>query len=153
MSWCTVWKGTPQDCMDHVRGAHDVPWDVKSTSLEMFVPPWTVRRQVWSDSLVANHSGISTDVLLFSDINLSLTHHYRVHKRGLPHIAFRKNYLTRLHISVSETSRHTRHGRRRLRPVRILEVSELPTLTAQDLVDLPGALVFDCRPPLLPVSL
>ena len=21
VSWCTVWKGTPQDCMDHVRGA------------------------------------------------------------------------------------------------------------------------------------
>ena len=20
VSWCTVWKGTPQDCMDHVRG-------------------------------------------------------------------------------------------------------------------------------------
>ena len=33
MSWCTVWKGTPQDCMDHVRGAHDVPWEVKSRSL------------------------------------------------------------------------------------------------------------------------
>ena len=23
-------------------GAHDVPWDVKSASLEQFVPPWTV---------------------------------------------------------------------------------------------------------------
>ena len=44
VSWCTVWKGTPQDCMDHVRGAHDVPWDAKSTSLEKFVPLWTVRR-------------------------------------------------------------------------------------------------------------
>ena len=20
VSWCTVWKGNPQDCMDHVRG-------------------------------------------------------------------------------------------------------------------------------------
>ena len=20
VSWCTVWKGTPQDCMDHIRG-------------------------------------------------------------------------------------------------------------------------------------
>ena len=29
VSWCMVWKGTPQDCMDHVRGAHDVPWEVK----------------------------------------------------------------------------------------------------------------------------
>ena len=32
-------------------------------------------------------------------------------------------------------------------------VGELPTLTAQDLSDLQGALVYDCRPPLLPVSL
>ena len=46
VSWYTVWKGTPQDCMDHVRGAHDVPWDVKSASIEKLVPPWTVRRQV-----------------------------------------------------------------------------------------------------------
>ena len=38
VSWCTVCKGTPQDCMDHVRGAHDVPWDIKSASLEKFVP-------------------------------------------------------------------------------------------------------------------
>ena len=61
----------PQDCMDHVRGAHDVPWDVKLASIEKFVPPWTVRRQVWSDSLEQRHSGISTDILLFGDINLS----------------------------------------------------------------------------------
>ena len=32
-------------------GAHDVPWDAKSASLEKFIPPWTVRRQVWSDGL------------------------------------------------------------------------------------------------------
>ena len=37
-----------------------------------------------------------TDIRLFSDIQLSLTHHYRVHRRGLPHIAFRKDYLARL---------------------------------------------------------
>ena len=27
-------------------GVHDVPWDIKSASLEKFVPPWTVQRQV-----------------------------------------------------------------------------------------------------------
>ena len=96
VSWCTVWKGTPQDCMDHLRGAHDVPWEVKSSSLEKYLLPWTVTRQVWSDSLSAQHSGISTDVLLFSDIHLSLVHHYRIHKRGLPHITFRRNYLSQL---------------------------------------------------------
>ena len=40
--------------------------------------------------------GISTDMLLFSDIHLSLVHHYRIHKRGLPHVAFRRNYLSEL---------------------------------------------------------
>ena len=100
VSWCTVWKGTPQDCMDHIRGAHDVPWEIKSASLKHFLPPWTVTRRVWSDSLTAQHScvhsGISTDVLLFSDIHLSLVHHYRIHKQSLPHVAFRRNYLSQL---------------------------------------------------------
>ena len=49
-------------------GAHDVPWDIKLVSLKQFVPLWTVRRQVWSDSLKQQHSGISTDILLFSDL-------------------------------------------------------------------------------------
>ena len=96
VSWCTVWKGTPQDCMDHIPGAHDVPWEIKLASLEKYLPPWTATRKVWSDSLAAQHSGILTDVLLFSDIHLSLVHHYRIHKRGLPHIAFRRNYMSQL---------------------------------------------------------
>ena len=83
-------------CIDHLRGAHDVPWEVKSACLEKYLPPWTVPRKVWSDALSAQHSGISTDVLLSSDIHLSLVHHYRIYKRGLPHIAFRKNYLSQL---------------------------------------------------------
>ena len=63
--------------MNHVRGAHDVPWVVKSASK-------------------SSHSGISTDVLLFSEINLSLVHHYRVHRRGLTHVAFRRDYMAGL---------------------------------------------------------
>ena len=62
--------------MDHLRGSHNVPWEVKSACLEKFIPPWMVSRKVWSDALSAQHSGISTDVLLFSDIHLSLVHHY-----------------------------------------------------------------------------
>ena len=34
VSWCTVWNGTPQECMDHIRGAHDVPSNVKSACLD-----------------------------------------------------------------------------------------------------------------------
>ena len=94
VSWCTVWKGTPQHCMDHVRGAHDVPSDIKSASLDRFFPPWTVWRQIWVGALKPCHSGVSTDVLLFSEIHLSLVHHYQVFRRGLPHYAFRKDYLT-----------------------------------------------------------
>ena len=64
VSWCTMWKGTPQDCMDHVQGAHDVPSDIKSASLEKFFPPWTVQHQIWVDALKPCHSGVSTDVLI-----------------------------------------------------------------------------------------
>ena len=64
--------------------------------LEMLFPPWTVTRQVYAESLTAQHSGISNDVLLFSEVGLSLVHHYRVHRKGLPHAAFRGRYLLRL---------------------------------------------------------
>ena len=94
----------PQNCMDHVRGAHEVPSDVKSSSLDPFFPPWTVRSQIWADALKPCHSGVSTDVLLFSEMNLSLVHHYRVFRRGLPHFAFCKDYLTRLRVFVSQVS-------------------------------------------------
>ena len=187
VSWCTVWKDTPQDCMDHIWVAHDVPWDIKSACLEKCVPPWTVQRQTWTDALKPCHSGVSTDVLLFSEINLSLAHHYRVFKRGLPHLAFRRDYLACLRVLVlqktalaqcdmaspvppssgsarharsseaeSESPRKTRRARRRMRPTRVRDEPvgfEFPTLTVQDIPDLTRAIVYDCRPPLLPVSL
>ena len=101
VSWCTVWKGTPQDLMDHVRGTHNVPGEVTKVSLEMLFPPWTVTRQVHTESLTSRHSGISNDVLLFSNIGLSLIHHYRVHKRGLPHVTFQRNYMSQLRALLS----------------------------------------------------
>ena len=120
VSWCTVWKGTPQDCMDHVRGgggAHDVLWEA---SLEHFLPPWPVTRQVWTDYLKPQHSGISADILLFSDIHLSLVHHYRIHKRGLPHVAFWKNYMSQLRalllLPVAGVLSPASTGSRSLRP-------------------------------------
>ena len=48
------------------------------------------------DSLTSRHSGILNDILLFSDIGMSLTHHFRVHRRGVPHVAFRRNYMSQL---------------------------------------------------------
>ena len=68
VSWCTVWRGTPQDLMDHIRDAHNMPGEFRKVSLEMLFPPWTVTRQVYAESLTAQHSGISNDVLLFSEV-------------------------------------------------------------------------------------
>ena len=85
IAWCTTWKGSPQDCLEHLRNGHDVPWISKTESIEKYAPPWTVRRQLWTDSLRVEHSGISTDILLFSELGLSLTQHYQVYRGGLPH--------------------------------------------------------------------
>ena len=96
IAWCTTWKGSPQDCLEHVRSGHDAPWVSKTASIEKYAPPWTVRRQLWTDSLRIEHSGISTDMLLFSEVGMPLTQHYRVYKGGLPHAVFRTDYLPRL---------------------------------------------------------
>ena len=82
--------------MDHVRNAHNIPERVQDIRLETLFPPWTVTRQVYTESLTSRHSGISNDVLFFSDIGLSLVHHYRVHKRDHPNVAFRRNYMLQL---------------------------------------------------------
>ena len=96
VSWCTVWRGAPQDLMDHICEAHNVLGEIRKVSLEMLFPPWTVTRQVYTESLTSRHSGISNDVLLFSNVGLLVVHHYRVHKRGLPHAVFRGKYLAQM---------------------------------------------------------
>ena len=49
-----------------------------------------------------------------------------------------------------------RRARRRMRPARVRGepvVVESPTLTVQDISDLMGAIIYDCHPLFLPVSL
>ena len=55
---------------------------------------------------------------------------------------------------VGESPRRTRRAKRRMHPVCVMErsVGDLPVLTIQDPSDVQGAVVYDCRPPLLPVS-
>ena len=173
VSWCTVWRGTPQDCMEHLRNGHDVPWISKTASIERFVPPWTVCRELWTESLRQEHFCISTDIMLFSNLCLSLTHHYRVYRGGLPHAAYRGDYMTRLRALLptppsmngeptsspeavqGATPRSKRRVHRPFRPVRVMSaaVGELPVLTLQDPADVVRASVIDCRPPVLPVSI
>ena len=170
VSWCTVWNGVPQDLMDHVRGAHRVPEEVQHIKLETLFPPWTVTHQVYINSLTRRHSGISNDILLFSDIGLSLAHHYRVHKKGTPDVAFRKNYMSQLRALlplpavrpaeggspdpkcssvldslgvVCASPRPSRHAFARRRPTRVMEtlVRIAPRLTIQDPLTAAGAVV------------
>ena len=109
VSWCTVWRGTPQDLMDHILDGHNVPREIKRASLQRLFPPWTVTRERYAESLSAQHSGISNDVLLFSEVGLSLVHHYRVHKVGRPHAMFRGKYLTQLHALLPAARSLTLH--------------------------------------------
>ena len=170
IAWCTTWKGSPQDCLEHVRSGHDAPWVSKTASIEKYAPPWTVRRQLWTDSLRIEHSGISTDMLLFSEVGMPLTQHYRVYKGGLPHAVFRTDYLPRLRSLLpspggADTSTDNKCGvtptsvrrpHRLSRPKRLFPDSvavSAPILTEQNPEELIGETVIDCRPSLLPVSI
>ena len=78
VSWCTTWKGTLQDCVDHIRQKHSVPNSVKVVNLGRWFPPWTVTRAAWHKAMKSHVSAVSTDVLLFIECGSSLVHHYRV---------------------------------------------------------------------------
>ena len=151
IAWCTTWKGSPQDCLEHLRNGHEL----------------------WTDSLRVEHSGISTDILLFSELGLSLTQHYRVYRGGLPHAVFRTDYIERLRALLpsprrtggepasppetgrGSTPRSARRLHRSSRPTcRMSEaVDDGPLLTVQNPADMVGETVIDCRPSVLPVSI
>ena len=38
VSWCTVWRGTPQDLMDYILDGHNVPGEIKRVSLAKAFP-------------------------------------------------------------------------------------------------------------------
>ena len=48
VTWCTVWKGTAQDCVDHQRRTHEISQAVKAANLARYFPPWTVTRSQMS---------------------------------------------------------------------------------------------------------
>ena len=92
IAWCMTWKGSPQDCLEHLWNGHDVPWISKTASIEKYAQPWTVHRELWTDSLWVEHSGISIVVQRAE----TLTQHYRVYRGGLPHAVFHTDYMQRL---------------------------------------------------------
>ena len=114
VTWCTVWKGTAQDCVDHMRRAHDIPPLVKAANLARWFPPWTVTREQWSSMSRPAVSGIAVDTLLFSRIGVPLFHRYRVFGCPGTHGAFRGTYMQQMHIFLKESdaaSLRRRHRR------------------------------------------
>ena len=101
--WCTVWKGTAQDCIDHMRRTHKVPLSVKAANLSKFFPACTVTREQWADMLMPSISGVAIDTLLFSRIGSPLCHCYRLISRNGSHAAFRGTYLRRLRAFLDES--------------------------------------------------
>ena len=103
VTWCTVWKGTAQDCIDHMRRTHDVPLTVKAANLARYFPPWTVTREQWSAMTMPSISGVAIDTLLFSRVGSPLFHRYRIISRTGTHAAFRGTYMRRLHAFLEES--------------------------------------------------
>ena len=102
--WCTVWKGTAQDCIDHMRRTHDFPLTVKAENLARYFPPWTVTREQWSATTMPSISGRAIDTLLFSCVGSLLFHRYRIISRTGTHAAFRGTYMRRLHAFLEESN-------------------------------------------------
>ena len=145
---------------------------------------------MWTDALKPCNSGISTEVLLFSELGHALVHHYRVFQRGAAHVFLRRDYLTRLRVFVSqatamgqcgqpddtrpsspgpaslgspktiqqrdsdgESPQKTRRMTGRVCATCVQDISA-GVLSPVALSDRdPDAIVYDCRPPVLPVSI
>ena len=126
VGWCPVWKSTSQDCVDHMRRAHNTPIMMKAGNLARWFPPWTVTREQWHSMSRPSVSGIAIDTFLFSRIGMPLFHRYRVFDRFGSHSAFRTPYMTNLFLFLKESDSEAirRSHRRRAKE---LAVGLLPT--------------------------
>ena len=84
VTWCTVWKGTAQDCVDHLRRTHEISQSVKAANLARYFPPWKVTRSQWTEMTRPAISGVAIDTLLFSRIGVPLFHRYQIVSRKGP---------------------------------------------------------------------
>ena len=119
VTWRTVWKGTAQNCVGHMRRAHDIPPLVKVANLARWFPPWTVTREQWSSMTRPAVSGIAVDTLFFSCTDMLLFHWYRVFDRQDTHGPFRGTYmqLLRTVLEESDAALVRRHHRRCTREI------------------------------------
>ena len=110
-------EGTSQDCVDHMRKAHNTP--VVAGNLARWFPPWTVTREQWHSMSRPSVSGIAIDTFLFSRIGMPLFHRYRVSDRQGGHPAFRGLYMPRLFNFLQEADAESirRNHRRRAKEI------------------------------------
>ena len=101
-TWCTVWKGTAQDCVNHLRRTHEISQSVKAANSARYFPPWTVTRIQWAEMTRLAIFGVAIDTLLFSRIGLPLFHRYRIVSRKGTHGALCGTYMRRLHSFLNE---------------------------------------------------
>ena len=92
-----------QDCVDHMRRAHDIPPLVKVANLARWFPPRIVTTEQWHSMSRPAISGIAVDTLLFSGIGVSLFHLYQVFDRQGTHGALRGSYMQRMHAFLEES--------------------------------------------------
>ena len=117
VGWCPVWKGTSQDCIDHMRRVHNSPITMKAGNLARWFPSWTVTREQWHNMSRPSVSGIAIDTFLFSRIGIPLLHRYRVFDRFGSHPAFRTPYMKNIFLFLKESDSEAirRSHRRRAR--------------------------------------
>ena len=99
VTWCTVRKGTAQDCVDHLCR---ISQTVKVDNLARYFPTWTVTRSQWAEMTHLAISAVAIDTLLFSRIGVPLFHRYQIVSRRGTHVALRGTYMRQLHSFLEE---------------------------------------------------
>ena len=89
VSWCTTWKGTLQDCVDHIQQKHSVPNSVKEANLaRWFPPPERYGARPWS-----RISPVCRLMFCYLVSGSSLVHHYLVFGRNAVHASLRGKFM------------------------------------------------------------
>ena len=96
VSWCTQWKGTPQNCIGHIRMDLFGASYGESGNLGRWLPPWTATREMWRVALNATVSGVLMDALLFSRSGMPLAHCYCVFGVGGAHVSLHGSFISHL---------------------------------------------------------
>ena len=115
VTWCSHWKGTPQDFVDHIRLRHQVGLSVKASNLGRWFPPWTVARMAWNAALKPKVSGVAMTLCSLASPGPDWSTVYRVYRDYVPHLSLRRMFMARLsdftHRACAEARSVAKRGR------------------------------------------